>query len=65
MSKKLTEVFQIVDDYTPDAGSTIYGTYATESLAETELKRLCSPDNEYGEDVGSNCDIRREVVYYE
>lgn len=62
---KIIKVWQVVDDYTPDAGSTIYGTYATIELAQERLDNLCNPDNEYGENVGENCDIRSEVVKYE
>jgi len=65
MVSKLKEVWLVVDDYTPDAGSTIYGVFATQELAEARLEVLCSEDNEYEEDVGSDCDIRTEAIYYE
>ena len=44
----LMKVYLLIDDYTPDVGSTIYGVFATEALAQEKLDSLSSDDNEYG-----------------
>lgn len=58
-------VFMLIDDYTPDAGSSIYGVFSTDELAQRRLKDLSSDDNEYGRDLNKNdtIDIRSERVY--
>jgi len=42
------KVYILIDDYTPDAGSTIYGVFATYDLASAKLKELSGDYNEYG-----------------
>lgn len=49
----MTKVYILIDDYTPEAGSTIYGVFATNKLAEARLKELSSDDNEYGESLNA------------
>ena len=59
------EVWMLVDDYTPDAGSTIYGVYISEEVAELALEELESEDNEYGCNMNEEdtIEIRRERVW--
>ena len=53
-----------MDDYTPDAGSTIYGVFANRALAETKLDELSREDNEYGCNIneGNTLDIQVEDI---
>ncbi len=61
----MTEVYYLIDDYTPDAGSTIYGMYSTMEKAQKALEELENPNNEYGENMNEDdtIDIRSEKVY--
>ncbi len=63
--KELAEVYIVIDDYTPDAGSTIYGIYFTVELAEKRLKELEDPENEYGCNMNKNDSIRIDTDYVE
>ena len=55
------EVWLLIDDYTPDAGSTIYGVYETHELAQDYLDNGIKED--YGENMDTdNIDIRPETV---
>ena len=47
--KDTKQVFILKNDYVPDAGSMIYGVYATRELAEKAEARYASDDNEFGE----------------
>ena len=56
------EIYLLVDDYTPDAGSTIYGAFSTRELAEERLAKLSSYDNEYGHDVNEDGTIEIKCI---
>lgn len=58
-------VWMLIDDYTPDAGSTIYGVYSSMELAELALEELESENNEYGKNMNEDdsIDIRYERVW--
>lgn len=48
-------IYLLVDDYTPDAGSTIYGAYTTLELAKKALEHLeDAENNEYGENLNED-----------
>jgi len=55
----MSDVWIVIDDYAPDAGSDIHGCYATMELAEQAMKEYGTDDNEFGEaqDI-DNWDIR-------
>ena len=55
------QVYMVIDDYAPDAGSRIYGIYADRGDAEEYVKTGIKED--YGDDVDtSSIDIRTESV---
>jgi len=62
--KDRKKVYIVMDDYTPDAGSTIYGVYSTNGLAEKAVEELESEDNEYGRNMNEEgtIDIRSEYL---
>ena len=45
-------VYLVIDDYTPDAGSTIYGVFETDELAEAYI--ATGIREEYGDDRADN-----------
>ena len=50
-----TNVYVIKDDFTSDAGSTIYGIYSTREKAEAAFAILEDPDkNAYGCNLNEN-----------
>ena len=59
----MKKVYILIDDYTPDAGSTIYGVYVTKKAAETRLKELENEDNEYGQNMNEDNTI--DIQEYE
>lgn len=42
------QIYILMDDHTPDVGSSIYGVFATYDLAQAKLDELSREDNEYG-----------------
>jgi len=54
------EVFLIIDDYSPDAGSRLWGFFSTIEAANERLNQLESDDNEYGSN--QNKDETIEIV---
>lgn len=48
------KVYLLIDDYTPNTGSIIYGIYNTENKAERRLKELENPENEYGQNMNED-----------
>lgn len=59
------EVYLLVDDYTPDAGSTIYSAHKTRVGAEAALKELSNPDNEYGYDLNQEDTVTINILTLE
>lgn len=60
------DIYLVIDDYTPDEGSTIYGIYTTRELAQERINQLSDPDkNEYGKDMNEDdtLEIRHEYLY--
>lgn len=55
-------VWMVIDDYQPDAGSTIYGIFKTEALAEWYATEGLKED--YGEytDRLDTVEVRRETL---
>ena len=61
----MKDVYLLVDDYTPDAGSTIWGVYSTREKAENALKHLeDGENNEWGfnQNKDNTIDIRCETL---
>lgn len=57
------EVFILKDDYTEDAGSTIYGVFSSQEKAEEALAILEDPErNPYGRNL--NTDKTLEIESY-
>ena len=66
MSKQ--DIYLVIDDYTSDAGSTIYGAFTTHELAQKRVDELSDPEsNEYGCNMNEDdtIDIRHEYLYTE
>lgn len=54
-------VYLVIDDYTPDAGSTIYGVFDTMELAQDYVDNGIKAD--YGDDHDvDSIDIQQEIL---
>ena len=61
MVRRTMVVYLLIDDYTPDGNSTVYGVYSTSEKAEEALARLeDAENNEYGSNLNENDTIQIE-----
>ena len=59
----MKEIYLVVDNYTLDAGSTIYSAHTTIDQARKEIERLSSDDNEYGSNMNERDTLDWVSVY--